>query len=87
MGKKNRVIEEPIVQKMYIGPTIPRLGIMKNRLYRGTSAQIDAVFEKAKEAYPLIMQLVVVPDELVAKQDAMGIKGTPQNAAVRQILS
>lgn len=74
--------ETNAAQVMYVGPSVPSLGLVQNRVYLGDT---DAVFAPLKEKYPLIMQLVVpVEDSMRARAD-VNTPGTACYMAVRQI--
>lgn len=74
------------MQKMYIGPTVLSVGLIKNQLVNGTDAQIKKHFSKAKEKFPLIMNLVIDTEKIIKKQRDMEKKGTPQYLALLQIM-
>nr|DAK15370.1 MAG TPA: hypothetical protein [Caudoviricetes sp.] len=71
-----------VQQVMYVGPSVPRLGLVQNRVYIG---DVDDVFAPIKEKYPLVMQLVVpVEDSMRARAD-VNTPGTACYMAAQQI--
>ena len=74
--------ETNVQQVMYVGPSVPSLGLVQNRVYIGNA---DNVFAPVKDKYPLVMQLVVpVEDSMRARAD-VNTPGTACYMAAQQI--
>lgn len=77
-----KVADTNIARVMYVGPSVPSLGLVQNRVYIGA---VDDVFVPVKEKYPLVMQLVVpVEDSMRARAD-VNTPGTACYTAAQQI--
>jgi hypothetical protein len=75
-------VNADVQQVMYIGPSVPRLGLVQNRVYIGNA---DDVLAPIKDKYPLVMQLVVpVEDSMRARAD-VNTPGTACYMAAHQI--
>ena len=94
MAKKNDEIETKvhdsqetvklnIVQVMYVGPSVPSLGLVQNRVYLGDTKD---VFGLLKEKYPLVMQLVVPVDDSVRARVEVDTPGTARYMAAQEIM-
>lgn len=69
-------------QTIYLGPEVPKYGLIKNRVYRGAFEIPD----KASAAYPLIRHLFVPVSDMNRCTMAMESKGTPEYIALHQII-
>ena len=67
---KQETVKTNVQQVMYVGPSVPRFGLVQNRVYIG---DVDDVFAPVKEKYPLIMQLVVPVGDSVKAGDTVCI--------------
>ena len=75
-------VKTDVQQVMYIGPSVPRLGLVQNRVYIGNA---DDVFAPVKEKYPLVMQLVVAVEDSMRARVDVNTPGTACYMAAQQI--
>lgn len=52
------------IQKVYIGPSIPRTQLRNAQILRGTEEEIDSFVQPLMERYPEIRKLLVEPNAL-----------------------
>lgn len=85
MAKKNPNIDMAVsIQRfIYIGPNHLKLGLVQNRIYKGSP---EKIFEAAKETFPLIMQLVVPLEKLGEAQVELRKKGSAIHTAYQQVM-
>lgn len=76
-------VKTNVQQVMYVGPSVPRFGLVQNRVYIG---DVDDVFAPVKEKYPLVMQLVVPVGDSVRARADVNTPGTACYMAVQQIM-
>ena len=76
--------KEPMaLQVMYVGPSVPHLGLVQNRVYIGAA---DEVFASIKAKYPLVMQLVVPVEGSMRARADVNTPGTVCYMAAQQIM-
>lgn len=67
--------QEPVIKKIYIGPSIPRSGLRHSMILEGTEEEINGFISKLTERYPEIRHLLVTPAALSAAQKKVETKG------------
>lgn len=67
---------------IYIGPNLHKYGLEQNTIFKMYPANLLGDLESK---IPLLKQLFVKPSEVLAKQRAVLVKGTPEYLAQNQI--
>lgn len=77
------IVKTNITQVMYVGPSVPSLGLVQNRVYVGA---VDDVFAPVKEKYQLVMQLVVPVEDSMRARASVNTPGTAGYMAAQEIM-
>lgn len=70
---------EAVVQKVYIGPSLPKAMLKQNTVLRGTESEIKKSLENVVEKFPLVEKMIVPVSELSEKKQKVKTQGSIYN--------
>lgn len=70
---------------IYIGPTVPKLGLTHNRLFKGGIPLMFAGYAGLFEKYKLLSYLFVLPSDYPAAKKKLAAKGSLEAQAVLEL--